>query len=74
MEKHIINTDSKNYDSDGSAMIYFQADTIQLANGDLKKESLPNGGLFLCANFEQTSYLYDGTKSHCTHLVIGNHP
>jgi hypothetical protein len=35
MEKHIINTDSKNYDSDGSAMIYFQADTIQLANGDM---------------------------------------
>ncbi len=33
METHIVNTNPNNCDSEGSAMIYFQADTIQLANG-----------------------------------------
>lgn len=33
MEKHIVNTDPNNCDSEGKAMIYFQSDIIQLSNG-----------------------------------------
>ena len=35
MEKHIINTDPKNYDLDGAPKIIFECDTFQLSNGDM---------------------------------------
>jgi len=35
MEKHIINTDHKNYDLDGAPKIVFESYTLELSNGEM---------------------------------------
>jgi len=58
MEKHIINTDSKNYDSDGAPKIIFQCDTIQLANGDMHTRYIKND----CRKEYNQGFTYDSRK------------